>query len=138
MQVTTQNPTDASARSNGEVTPHRDVLRAEAIFTPEADLIESADRYEILMNMPGVREEQIEALVENDVLTVRGHVEPTTPSRHRLAYQEYQLGDFRRVFTLSQEIDRDRIAATVKDGVLRLILPKAETLKARRIAVKAA
>jgi HSP20 family protein len=55
-----------------------------------------------------------------------------------LAYAEYEVGDYHRRFTLSNEIDRDNIAATVKDGVLRLHLPKSGPAKARKISVKSA
>ena len=51
-------------------------------------------------------------------------------------YNEYADGDYERVFTLSANIDRDRIEATLKDGVLHLVLPKAETAKARKIELK--
>jgi HSP20 family molecular chaperone IbpA len=55
----------------------------------------------------------------------------------RLIYAEYGLGDYQRVFTLSGEIDREKIKATVKNGVLKLIIPKAETVKTRKVEVKA-
>jgi HSP20 family molecular chaperone IbpA len=53
-------------------------------------------------------------------------------------YSEYETGDYERAFTLSDEIDRDKIAATVKNGVLRLELPKAEKAKPKKIAITAA
>jgi HSP20 family protein len=55
-----------------------------------------------------------------------------------MMYSEYEIGDYERVFTLSDEIDRDKIVATVKNGVLRLELPKAEKVKPKKIAIKAA
>ena len=58
-------------------------------------------------------------------------------SENQRVYNEFANGDYERVFTLSENIDRDRIEATLKDGVLHLILPKSETAKARKIELKA-
>ena len=55
---------------------------------------------------------------------------------YQRVYNEYSDGDYERVFTLSANIDRDRIEATLKDGVLQLVLPKAEAAKARKIELK--
>ena len=57
---------------------------------------------------------------------------------YSLAYAEYDAGDYERAFTISDEVDRERIEATVKNGVLRVVLHKAEAVKARKIAIKAA
>jgi HSP20 family molecular chaperone IbpA len=88
--------------------------------------------------MPGVNEKGVDVTLENDVLSIRGHVEIEEHPDFKLVYREYGVGDFRRVFTLSDEVDRERIQATVKDGVLHLVLPKAETAKPRKIEVRAA
>ena len=56
---------------------------------------------------------------------------------HSIAYAEYDVGDYQRAFTISDEVDKDKIEATVKNGVLRLTLHKAEKVKARKIAIKA-
>jgi HSP20 family molecular chaperone IbpA len=68
-------------------------------------------------------------------LTINGYVDPIYPENYQMAYAEYDVGDYQRSFRLSDDIDRDRIEAMVKDGVLRLRLPKADTAKARKIAV---
>ena len=108
------------------------------VFTPATDVIETADSYQVTVNMPGVREQDMEATLENDVLSIRGHAQPVQHPKMRLAYQEYEAGDYRRVFTLTDQIDREHISATVKDGVLHLVLPKSEGSKAKKIAIKAA
>lgn len=113
-------------------------MEAPRVFTPATDIFETADNFMLHVDMPGVSEKDVNVTLENDVLTIRGRVEPEQPANMKPAYREYDVGDYRRVFTLSSEVDRDRIEASVKDGVLRLVLPKAETAKARRIAVRAA
>jgi HSP20 family protein len=135
MEVRTmQNP--ETQRPNGQ----QEVATASnaVVFTPATDVIETADRYEVTVNMPGVREQDMEATLENDVLTIRGHAESVQHPKMRLAYQEYASGDYRRVFTLTDHIDREHISATLKDGVLHVLLPKSEGGKAKKIAIKAA
>jgi HSP20 family molecular chaperone IbpA len=87
--------------------------------------------------MPGVDERSLDITLEKNVLTIYGKVEAEAPKGHRPAFTEYGIGDFHRAFTLSEEVDRERIQATVKNGMLRLILPKAAAAKMRKIAVTA-
>ena len=85
--------------------------------------------------MPGVDEKSVDITLEKELLTIYGRVEPEVPEKHSLAIAEYGVGDYRRTFTISSEIDRDHIEASVKDGVLKLVLPKAESAKTRKIPV---
>jgi HSP20 family molecular chaperone IbpA len=111
--------------------------RAKRLYTPAVDIIESREDLLLVADMPGVDENSVDITLEKDILTVYGKVEPEVPQHHRLVSSEYGIGDYQRSFTLSDEIDRERIKAGVKDGVLRLTLPKAEKAKTRRIPVKA-
>ena len=104
-------------------------------FLPLADIYETTDEVVVLADMPGVTADQVDITLERNVLTIRGHAESVVPEGHQLAHAEYEVGDFTRSFTLSEQVDRDGIEAKMKDGVLTLTLPKAgPTLK--RIAVK--
>jgi HSP20 family molecular chaperone IbpA len=125
-----------STQTNDDSGRHKPESRLT--FTPQADVIETSESYTVDVYMPGVSDKSVEATVENDVLSIRGHVEHPNPGNLRLAYQEYELGDYRRVFVLSDGIDRDRISATVRDGMLHMVLPKSEHSKARRIAIQPA
>jgi HSP20 family molecular chaperone IbpA len=82
--------------------------------------------------MPGVDEGTVDVTLEKDMLTVYGTVEAGGGA----TYAEYETGDYKRVFTVSDEIDRDGIKATVKNGVLKLVLPKAEQAKAKKIKIR--
>ena len=112
--------------------------RARPVFVPRADIYETPEAIVLLADVPGVKESNLSITLENDVLTIEGNVEPEAHSGFSLAHAEYEVGDYRRVFTLSTDVDRDKIEATLKAGVLTLVLPKAEPAKARKIAVRAA
>lgn len=108
------------------------------VFIPRVDICETRDAIVLLADMPGVDEKAIDITLEKNVLTLSGKVEPDTHEGYRSAYVEYEAGDYERAFTLSDEIDRDRIEASVKNGILKLTLPKAEPVKLRKINVKPA
>ncbi len=108
------------------------------VFKPDVDITEKQDDTILSADLPGVDENSLDITLEKNVITIRGRVEPEIPAGYRLAYGEYEVGDYERVFTLSEEVDKDRIQATVKNGVLRLVLPRAAAVKARKIAVTAA
>lgn len=107
-------------------------------FVPRADIYETADDIFVVADMPGVDADSVDVTLEKNILTINGHVEPVQPGNFSLAFAEYEMGDYQRSFTLSNEIDQDKIEATVNQGVLRLRLPKAGPAKMRKIAVKAA
>jgi HSP20 family protein len=111
--------------------------RSRRTYRPLVDIIERKDDIVLLADMPGVDERSVEVTLEKNVLTIYGAVEPVAPEGYRLHGSEYGVGDYRRVFSLSDEVQRDRIQATVKEGVLRLVLPKAEAVRTRKIEVRA-
>jgi len=112
-------------------------IRARRAYIPRVDIYDTSDAIIVLADMPGVDEKSVDITVEKNILTINGYVEPAQPENYSLAYAEYEVGDYERSFTLSNEIDRDNIEATVKNGVLRLHLPKAGPAKSRKIAIKA-
>ena len=110
--------------------------RESACFVPRADIYETNDVITVVADMPGVDENSVDITLEQNVLSINGYTAPLEPEGYRLAYAEYRVGDYQRRFTISDQIDRDKIEATVKDGVLQLHLPKVQPI-AKRIAVKA-
>jgi len=106
------------------------------VFVPPSDIYETNDSIVVLAEMPGVGPDGIDITLERRVLTIRGHGAGNDHREYQRVYSEYTDGDYERVFTLSDNIDRDRIEATLQDGVLHLVLPKAETAKPRRINLK--
>jgi HSP20 family protein len=108
------------------------------VFKPDVDITEQKEDTVLTADLPGVDDKSLDITLEKNVITIRGNVEPEIPAGYRLAYAEYEVGDYERAFTLSDEVDKDRIQATIKNGVLRLVLPKAAAAKARKIAISAA
>jgi HSP20 family protein len=110
--------------------------RSRLAFVPRADIYETNGAIVLMTDMPGVDETALDITLENDVLSIIGYVDTAYPEGYGLSYGEYRVGDYQRSFTLSNKIDRNKIEATVKDGVLRLYLPKAEP-STRKITVAA-
>ena len=105
-------------------------------YTPRVDIHEMDEQVIVFADVPGVDESSLDITLEKNVLTIRGRVEAPSLENVRLAHAEYRVGDYVRSFTLSDTIDRDNIEAKVKNGVLRLSLPKAEAAKPRKIVVQ--
>jgi HSP20 family protein len=127
---TTEQRTPATT-ATPERTPNR------TVFIPPSDIYETKDSIVVLAEMPGVAPDGVDLTLERRMLTIRGRSVANEHAGYQRVYNEYADGDYERVFTLSENIDRDRIEATLKDGVLNLVLPKAETARPRKIELKA-
>jgi HSP20 family molecular chaperone IbpA len=135
--------TEATIETNREVEKQEDIELIkrpiqQRTFSPRVDIYESNDNVVLLAEMPGVSETGIEITLEKNDLTIRGEFQHIELEGYRAAHIEYPTGNFERTFKLSDEVDRDNIEATIKNGLLTLVLPKAEIAKAKKIAVKSA
>jgi HSP20 family molecular chaperone IbpA len=113
-------------------------IRNVKTFVPRVDIYETKEALFLIADMPGVDDKTVDVELEKNILTISGRVEDGKLKDHTLVFSEYEVGDYERSFTLSDEIDREKIKATVKQGVLRLELPKAEKVKPKKIAIQAA
>ena len=111
--------------------------RTGAVFVPNVDIYESNDDVVLLADMPGIDRDSVDIMLEKNILTIRGFAGDGEREGYGLAYSEYEVGDFERTFALSDEVDRSKIEATMKNGVLKLTLPRAEEARTRRIEVNA-
>jgi HSP20 family protein len=116
-------------------TEEMERTRSRRTFIPKADIYETDKEIIILADIPGANEKTVDITLEKNILSITAYIEPLRTNGYEIAYAEYEEGDYQRSFRLSDEIDRDGIEATVSEGVLRLRLPKAESAKARKIAV---
>jgi HSP20 family protein len=124
-------------KKEAETTEKGELTRARKIYSPAVDIIERKDDIIVVADMPGVDDTSVDITLEKNILTIYGKVEAVIPEKHNLYLSEYGMGDYQRVFTLTDEVDREKIQATVKNGVLKILLPKAGVLKTRKISVKA-
>lgn len=106
------------------------------IFSPRVDIFEANEDVMLVAEMPGVDEEGIDITLEKRTLTIRGTASERELDGYKAAYLEHPIGDYERSFVLSEDVDRDNIQATIKNGLLTVVLPKAERAKLRKIAVK--
>jgi len=110
----------------------------ERPVAPAIDVFEDAAGITLLADMPGVSRENLDVRLDGETLTVEGALDLDLPQDMRAVWAEVQVPKFRRVFTLSRELDAARIEANLKDGVLNLRLPKMAHAQPRRIEVSAA
>lgn len=108
-----------------------------AVYRPSVDIMDSATDVVLVADVPGVDESHLDVTLDKNVLTIRGRVETPAMEGYNPVRTEYGIGDFERVFTVSDDVNRDAIEATVKDGVLQLKLPKTAQSARRKINVVA-
>lgn len=112
--------------------------RAEPDLLPPVDVIEDSTGITLYADVPGVPRDKLHLRIDGDTLTIEGEVALDVPSGMEASHVEVNLPRYRRVFTLSQELDRDKVDAELKHGVLRLRIPKAEHAQPRRIEISVA
>jgi HSP20 family molecular chaperone IbpA len=129
------SPQELQVQEKREVERQQESTVPARAFLPPTDIFESGDVLTIVMEMPGVDRKDVEVKVEDDILNVEGRLDFSKYEGMQPVYTEYNVGHYRRSFSLSSKIDQDRISAQMQDGVLTLLLPKSEEAKPRRISV---
>jgi HSP20 family molecular chaperone IbpA len=134
IQVAIGRPSTEAASQPTGATEEMAQLRQG--ITPSVDIYEAADGLLLEADLPGASDGDVNIQLEDNVLVLHAKVPSPLPEGARVLHQEYQVGDYSRAFILSDEVERSRITAELKNGVLRLNLPKAERAKTRRIEIK--
>jgi HSP20 family protein len=124
------------AKEKAEVSTPAEQTRPGLVFTPAVDIFETDKEITVLADMPGVKAGDLNIDLRENVLTLDGQVRAPEEKDEVDIMREYGTGKYYRQFTLSQVIDQPKIDALLKDGVLRLKLPKVEAATPRKIAVK--
>lgn len=110
----------------------------DASLMPPVDVIEDAGGITLYADLPGVPKDRLHIQVEADTLTLEGEIVLTVPEGMDATHAEVSLPRYRRVFTLSKELDTDQVAAEFNQGVLKLRIPKAAHLQPRRVEIQVA
>jgi HSP20 family protein len=118
-----------------EVESKEESTMPARLFLPQTDIFETSQALTLVLEMPGVDKDSVEVKVENDVLNIEGRVDFSNYDGLQPLYTEYNVGHYARSFRLSSKIDQEAISAELKDGVMTLVLPKAEKAKPRKITV---
>jgi len=118
-------------------TRTRENAPADAALMPPVDVIEDGTGITLYADLPGVAKDKLHLQVEGDTLTIEGELGLALPEGMQASHVEVGLGRYRRVFTLSKELDTAQVAAEMNHGVLKLRIPKAEHAQPRRIDVRA-
>jgi HSP20 family molecular chaperone IbpA len=112
--------------------------RSEAALMPPVDVIEDSTGITLYADLPGVSKDGLNVHVEADTLTVEGEVGLAVPEGMEASHAEVSVPRYRRVFTLSKELDSEKVSAELNQGVLKLRIPKAEHAQPRRVEIKVA
>lgn len=119
-------------------TTSKPASHEDATLMPPVDVFEDAAGITLYADLPGVPKDKLSLHVEADTLTIEGEVALDTPEGMEATHAEVSMPRYRRVFTLSKELDSEKVAAEFSQGVLKLRIPKAEHLQPRRIEIKVA
>ena len=125
---------DIQVQDKKEVESSGEMTREGAFFVPNVDIFEDENQLVLLADMPGVDKDGLDIHLEEGQLRIHGKVSGDVPGEYVIS--EYSVGDYTRTFTLSNVIDQEKIQASIKNGVLRVVLPKSDVSKPRKIAVK--
>ncbi|QGU31642.1 Hsp20/alpha crystallin family protein [Thermochromatium tepidum] len=110
--------------------------RDEATLLPPVDVIEDANGITLYADLPGVSKDKLRLQVEGETLSIEGELALDMPEGMEAIHAEVELPRYRRAFTLSKELDTEKVSAEFNHGVLRLRIPKVEHAQPRRIQVQ--
>ncbi len=135
--MTEHTTKELKPKEKQEVTTPVEQSRSGIVFSPNVDIFETESQITVLADLPGVKPEDLKIDLRDSVVTISGDVEPFESPNEKGLLMEYEIGKYLRQLTLSEVIDQNHIDAQLKDGVLRLSLPKVEKAKPRTIQVTA-
>jgi HSP20 family molecular chaperone IbpA len=128
---------ELKVKEKQEVTATAEQTKPGLVFTPAVDIFENDAEIVLLADIPGVKAEALNIDLRDNTLTLDGGVAPIETAGEEPVLMEYEVGKYFRKFSLSEVIDQEKIDAQLKNGVLRLTLPKVEKATPRTISVQA-
>ena len=134
--MATETTRDIQKTEQSGVPVTAEQTRQGPVFAPATDIFENEHSITVLADMPGVKAQDLNIDLRENLLTLTGRVTPPEGQNEADVLREYHTGPFFRQFTVSEAIDQAKIDAKLADGVLRLELPKSEKAKPRQITVR--
>ncbi len=129
-EVVEKPATDVGTPQAGEVE------RSQPLMRPPVDIFEHDDGFTLMLDMPGVSRDRLDVRVERDRLLVAGDIEIDIPKDMESHYADVRATHYERSFSLSgEQLDTDAVQAELKDGVLKIDIPRREELKPKKIQV---
>jgi HSP20 family molecular chaperone IbpA len=127
-----EQKTDMKSAESRDLRAHNE---SEASVIPPVDIYEDAEGITLIADMPGVSRERLDLQIDGDNLSIDGEASIDMPEGMEALYADVRATHFRRSFTLSRELETEKINAQMKDGVLTLKIPKRAELQPRKIEV---
>ncbi len=127
---------ELKVKAKEEAPAKAERVRPGRVFLPAVDIFETPETLVLVADMPGVSGDKVTLDLKENHLSIVGEVGPPLGPGETMVQQEYFTGDFLREFQVGSLIDQSKIEATMKDGVLRLVMHKVEKAKPRKIEVK--
>ncbi|MCX8018392.1 MAG: Hsp20/alpha crystallin family protein [Rhodocyclaceae bacterium] len=119
-----------------ETVTKTETAREEPALLPPVDVVEDAGGITLYADLPGVPKDQLRLQVEADTLTIEGEVRLEMPEGMESTHAEVSVPRYRRAFTLSKELDTEKVVAEFDKGVLKLTIPKAAHAQPKKIAIR--
>ena len=129
------NAQELSVQQKKEVAAKDEKTVRARYYAPPTDIFETEGALTLVMEMPGVDKKDLTVTLEDNVLRVEGRIDFSKYEGLEPLYAEYNVGHYARSFTLGDRVDREKISAQLGEGILTLILEKAEAAKPRRITI---
>lgn len=136
--MATADSKELQVKQKSEVATPAEQTTPGLVFTPAVDIFETEKELTLLADLPGVKSDDLKIDLRDNRLTLTGDIAPYEGAEEKDILIEYEIGKYYRQFTLTEAIDQNQIEAELKDGVLRLSLPKAEAAIPKRITIKTA
>jgi HSP20 family protein len=125
-----------TAATRTEESHQRSAERTVGHYVPLTDITETDDAFVFLAELPGVKPGDVAVSFDDGILTIHGTVAQRQAPSQEYALREYGVADYHRSFAVGAPVAAERIAATLRDGLLTVAVPKAESTRRRKIEVK--
>ena len=134
--MTEQEKKELTVAEKQAVDPNAgEPTREGPVFVPRVDIAEDKDAITLRADLPGVKKGDVDIDVRENVLTLTARVD-ALPEAWQAVYTEYPIGGYSRRFSLGEKIDQGKINAALDNGVLTLVLPKAEAHRPRKVEIR--